>query len=76
MHTGERHRQLSAGQQRQGVAVADEAAQRLGLRGDHRDDLARRAAAAEPKLGAALAPYPLWCGFATVMTTHIWRLNR
>ena len=39
-------------------------------------DLARRAAAAEPKLGAALAPYPLWCGFATVMTTHIWRLNR
>ena len=39
-------------------------------------DLARRAAVAEPKLGAALAPYPLWCGFATVMATHIWRLNR
>jgi tryptophan-rich sensory protein len=39
-------------------------------------DLARRAAAAEPKLGVALAPYPLWCGFATVMSTHIWRLNR
>lgn len=39
-------------------------------------DLARRAADADPKLGAALAPYPLWCTFATVMTTHIWRLNR
>jgi phosphoenolpyruvate carboxykinase (GTP) len=32
--------------------------------------------AADPKLGVALAPYPLWCGFATVMATHIWRLNR
>lgn len=39
-------------------------------------DLARRAAVADPKLGVALAPYPLWCGFATVMTTDIWRLNR
>jgi tryptophan-rich sensory protein len=39
-------------------------------------DLARRAAAAEPKLGAALTPYPLWCSFATLMTTDIWRLNR
>ena len=39
-------------------------------------DLARRAADADPKLGAALAPYPLWCGFATVMSTDIWRLNR
>lgn len=39
-------------------------------------DLARRAAAADPMLGAALAPYPLWCGFATVMTTDIWWLNR
>ncbi len=39
-------------------------------------DLTRRAAGADPKLGAALAPYPLWCTFATVMTTDIWRLNR
>jgi len=23
-----------------------------------------------------LTPYPLWCGFATVMSTGIWRLNR
>lgn len=39
-------------------------------------DLARRAAVADPKLGATLMPYPLWCAFATVMTTHIWHLNR
>jgi tryptophan-rich sensory protein len=39
-------------------------------------DLVRRAADADPKLGAALTPYPLWCGFATVMSTEIWRLNR
>jgi len=39
-------------------------------------DLARRAADADPVLGAALAPYPLWCGFATVMSADIWRLNR
>ena len=39
-------------------------------------DLARRAGQADPKLGAALAPYPLWCGFAAVMSTDIWRLNR
>ena len=39
-------------------------------------DLTRRAAAADPKLGAALAPYPAWCTFATVMTGDIWRLNR
>jgi benzodiazapine receptor len=39
-------------------------------------DLVRRAADADPKLGAALAPYPLWCGFATVMSAEIWRLNR
>jgi tryptophan-rich sensory protein len=38
-------------------------------------DLARRAAAADPKFGAALAPYPLWCSFATLMSTDIWRLN-
>ena len=39
-------------------------------------DLARRAADADPKLGVALAPYPLWCGFATVMSADIWRRNR
>ena len=39
-------------------------------------DLARRAADADPKLGAALAPYPLWCGFATALSTDIWWLNR
>jgi tryptophan-rich sensory protein len=39
-------------------------------------DLARRSAEADPKLGAALAPYPLWCGFATVMSTDIWYRNR
>ncbi len=39
-------------------------------------DLTRRAADADLKFGAALAPYPLWCGFATVMSGDIWRLNR
>jgi len=39
-------------------------------------DLARRAADADVKLGVALAPYPLWCAFATVMSADIWRLNR
>lgn len=39
-------------------------------------DLARRTADADPKLGVALSPYPLWCGFATLMSTDIWRLNR
>ncbi|MGY4712406.1 TspO/MBR family protein [Mycolicibacterium sp. CBM1] len=39
-------------------------------------DLARRSADADPKLGAALTPYPLWCSFATVMSADIWRLNR
>lgn len=39
-------------------------------------DLARRAAAADPRAGLALSPYPAWCAFATVLSTHIWRLNR
>jgi benzodiazapine receptor len=39
-------------------------------------DLARRTAAADPRAGAALAPYPLWCAFAAVMSSHIWVLNR
>jgi tryptophan-rich sensory protein len=39
-------------------------------------DLARRAAEADPRAGLALAPYPVWGAFATVLSTHIWRLNR
>lgn len=39
-------------------------------------DLTRRAADADPKLGAALAPYPLWCSFATLLSFGIWRRNR
>lgn len=39
-------------------------------------DLARRTAAADSRAGAALLPYPLWCSFATVMSWHIWVLNR
>jgi tryptophan-rich sensory protein len=39
-------------------------------------DLARRTAKVNPQAGLALAPYPLWCTFATVMSTDIWRLNR
>jgi translocator protein len=39
-------------------------------------DLARRTAKVNPKAGLALTPYPLWCTFATVMSTDIWRLNR
>lgn len=39
-------------------------------------DLARRAAQADRRAAAALSPYPLWCAFATVLATHIWRLNR
>lgn len=39
-------------------------------------DLARRAASVNAPAGAALAPYPLWCAFATVLSTRIWMLNR
>ena len=39
-------------------------------------DLARRTAAADPRAGAPLLPYPLWCSFATLMSGHIWVLNR
>ena len=38
-------------------------------------DLARRTADADTRAGSALLPYPLWCAFATVLSTHIWRLN-
>lgn len=39
-------------------------------------DLVRRTAAVSPAAGAALAPYPLWCGFATVLTESFRRRNR
>jgi translocator protein len=39
-------------------------------------DLARRAAQADRRAGLALSPYPVWCAFATVVATHVWRLNR
>jgi tryptophan-rich sensory protein len=39
-------------------------------------DLARRSGGASPYAAAALAPYPLWCGFATALSTAIWRRNR
>lgn len=38
-------------------------------------DLTRRAARLSPKRGAALAAYPAWCGFATVLSTAIARRN-
>lgn len=39
-------------------------------------DLVRRTAEAATRAGLALSPYPLWCAFATVLSAHIWRLNR
>jgi benzodiazapine receptor len=39
-------------------------------------DLTRRTAAADPRAGVALLPYPLWCAFASLMSGHIWLLNR
>lgn len=39
-------------------------------------DLVRRARRASPAAAAALAVYPAWCGFATVLSTAIWRRNR
>jgi uncharacterized protein YbjT (DUF2867 family)/tryptophan-rich sensory protein len=38
-------------------------------------DLARRAAAASPRRGAALTPYAAWCGFATLLSGEIARRN-
>ncbi|MGW5570417.1 TspO/MBR family protein [Nocardia thailandica] len=38
-------------------------------------DLTRRAAAADRR-GLALAPYPAWCAFATVLSAALWRRNR
>ncbi|NYG60768.1 tryptophan-rich sensory protein [Nocardioides daedukensis] len=39
-------------------------------------DLARVAGQASRPAGALLAPYAAWTGFATVLTTAIWRRNR
>lgn len=39
-------------------------------------DLVRRAGRVSPAVAGALAPYPAWCGFATVLSTAIWRRNR
>lgn len=41
----------------------------------HSAGLARRVGAIDPSLGAALAPYPAWCGFATVLNAAIARRN-
>ena len=39
-------------------------------------DLTRRAVAARGPAAGALAAYPAWCAFATVLSTRIWQLNR
>ncbi len=39
-------------------------------------DLTRRAAAVQGTGAAALALYPIWCAFATMLSSHIWLLNR
>lgn len=39
-------------------------------------DLVRRTSAVSPAAGAALAPYPAWCAFATALSAAIWRRNR
>lgn len=41
----------------------------------HSTALAARVGKVRPTLGAALAPYPLWCGFATALNTSIARRN-
>lgn len=39
-------------------------------------DLTRRAVAVRGGRAAPLALYPAWCAFATLLSTHIWLLNR
>ena len=39
-------------------------------------DLVRRTSRVSKPAAAALAPYPAWCTFATVLSAAIWRLNR
>ena len=39
-------------------------------------DLTRRAVDARGPSAAVLGLYPLWCAFATLLSTRIWQLNR
>jgi translocator protein len=39
-------------------------------------ELTRRAGTADRRATFALSLYPIWCAFATVMSSHIWLLNR
>jgi tryptophan-rich sensory protein len=39
-------------------------------------DLTRRAVHVKGAKAKALWPYPIWCAFATVLSTRIWWLNR
>jgi translocator protein len=39
-------------------------------------DLTRRAVDARGSSAAVLGLYPLWCAFATLLSTRIWQLNR
>lgn len=39
-------------------------------------DLTRRAVASRGRSAAVLGLYPLWCAFATALSTRIWQLNR
>jgi len=39
-------------------------------------DLTRRALAERRQRAVPLAAYPAWCAFATVLSTHIWWINR
>jgi tryptophan-rich sensory protein len=39
-------------------------------------DLVRRTARVSPGAAVALAPYPVWCAFATVLSADVWRRNR
>jgi translocator protein len=39
-------------------------------------DLTRRAVAVQGKRAMPLALYPIWCAFATLLSCHVWILNR
>ncbi|MET9200340.1 TspO/MBR family protein [Gordonia sp. NPDC003585] len=39
-------------------------------------DLTRRTAQVDARAGTAVAAYPAWCAFATLLSTEIWRRNR
>ena len=39
-------------------------------------DLTRRAVKVSSDRGAPLVAYPLWCAFATLLSTRVWLLNR